>query len=210
MNFSKKKIVGLIKIMICSLFILTPIVSAQKPTLLDTGFSESSLDAELKSQVTNPMNVLQDSLQRRIKVEESESFIAEQQYYRQSLIHRGQSFSWQYTSSIIIFFLVIITVLCGLIYSGMQFYYSVQEIKLKKQLILKREMEKVEHSELPKIQDGNTQLEVTLSSIKISSSLIGVIILTISIAFFFLYLAYVYPIERLKIDAEKHPVERVK
>jgi hypothetical protein len=42
-----------------------------------------------------------------------------------------------------------------------------------------------------------TELEISKSGVKVSSPILGVIILVISLAFFYLYLVYVYPIEEI-------------
>jgi hypothetical protein len=43
----------------------------------------------------------------------------------------------------------------------------------------------------------DTELSVSLSEFKVRSPVLGVIILTISLAFFYLYLVHVYPIQNV-------------
>jgi hypothetical protein len=44
---------------------------------------------------------------------------------------------------------------------------------------------------------GSTNFEISKDGIKINSAVIGLIILAMSIAFFFLYLEFVYPIHQI-------------
>ena len=43
--------------------------------------------------------------------------------------------------------------------------------------------------------EDRTEFSASLKGIKVSSPILGVVILIISLAFFYLYLVYVYPIE---------------
>lgn len=90
--------------------------------------------------------------------------------------HRRHVFEWQLFSSKIIFYVVVFLVTIGLFFSGVQFYAA-----YKKNFI----DEKV------------TELSASASGIKVSSSVLGVIILIISLLFFYLYLVYVYPISEI-------------
>jgi hypothetical protein len=45
--------------------------------------------------------------------------------------------------------------------------------------------------------DVATEIDLSTSSVKVSSPVLGVIILVISLAFFCLYLVYVYPISEV-------------
>ncbi len=88
------------------------------------------------------------------------------------LEHRERVFYWQYMSSIIIFFVVIGIVLIGLYFSWMQFHAKGGEV-------------------------GETTMEASKEGFKVSSPVLGVIILVLSLAFFYLYLVHVYPISEL-------------
>jgi hypothetical protein len=98
---------------------------------------------------------------------------AEIDYATFVLTFTRQSYEWQLLSSRIIFYVVISLVLAGVYFSGVQFYKG-----------LNREVSEV------------TKLEASAKGIAVSSSVLGVIILVISFMFFYLYLAYVYPIHR--------------
>lgn len=104
--------------------------------------------------------------------------------------HRRNVFDWQYTSSIIIFWIVIIIVFVGLIFSGMQFYISI-----------KRGSDEKEAKSGVGDSENVTEFEASIKGIKVSSSVLGIIILVISLVFFYLYLVHVYPIKEV-INAE--------
>ncbi|MFZ5965084.1 hypothetical protein ACOXXX_19235 [Thalassococcus sp. BH17M4-6] len=85
--------------------------------------------------------------------------------------HRLDIFRWQHVSSQIIFGIVVLIVLAGLYFSWMQFRAAEQGTKL-----------------------GVTSLEASDGGFKVTSPVLGVIILVLSLAFFYLYLIYVYPV----------------
>ncbi len=88
--------------------------------------------------------------------------------------HQRDVFRWQLFSAKIIFASVILLVVAGIYFAAVQFHHG-----LKK----------------GSSATGETEFEASLKGIKVSSPVWGVIILTISLAFFYLYLEHVYPIE---------------
>lgn len=90
------------------------------------------------------------------------------------------NFEWNLKSTKIIFWMVIFLVFSGILFSGVQFYKATLEKKIR--------------SKSPDQNQLNTEIEANLKGIKISTPILGVIILVISLAFFYLYLIYVYPI----------------
>lgn len=90
--------------------------------------------------------------------------------------HRAGVFSWQMTSTKVIFFMVNLLVLAGIFFSWMQFKKGLSE------------------KEAPTTE---TEVELSIKSIKIKSSIIGLIILVLSLVFFYLYLVYIYPIREI-------------
>jgi len=93
-------------------------------------------------------------------------------------------FQWQLLSSKIIFCVVVVVVFMGLYLSYMQFRMSAQRF------------DKVHerHQKLIENPLTTTKLEISRDGIKVDSAVIGLIILVISIVFFFLYLRFVFPI----------------
>lgn len=95
--------------------------------------------------------------------------------------HRKEVFAWQLFSTKLIFWSVLFLVFSGICFSGIQFYKSISR-------------------ELPEgavSQESVTEFEASAKGIKVTSPVLGVIILVISLAFFYLYLVYVYPISEI-------------
>lgn len=95
--------------------------------------------------------------------------------------HRLKLFEWQYLSSKIIFFSVLFVVLAGIYFAAVQFHIG-----------LKRSRE--EETGEP---DESSEIEFSLKGFKVRSQVLGVLILVISLAFFYLYLIHVYPIKNV-------------
>ena len=105
-------------------------------------------------------------------------------YTKFAYAYRMKLFEWQLSSSKIIFSVVVVIVLIGLYLSYLQF-------KLSEKQLLKPTDPK--DTSTAKSQSA-TDLEINKDGIKIQSAVIGLIILVISIIFFFLYLKFVFPI----------------
>ena len=100
-------------------------------------------------------------------------------YLAEGLDYRMKVFHWQARSTVIIFYTVLLLVFAGILFSGIQFYKS---LRMPKESGLQADQ-------------PLTEFEASTSGIKVSSPVLGVIILVISLAFFYLYLVYVYPIQ---------------
>ena len=102
-------------------------------------------------------------------------------YRSTGMQHRQAVFKWQLFSAKLIFAIALVLVASGVIFAAIQFRIGIQEQK--------------------NVAGGadrlSTEMELSTSGIKINSPVLGVIILTISLAFFYLYLVYVYPIENI-------------
>ena len=85
-------------------------------------------------------------------------------------IHRHKGFEWNHTSTIIIFWVVVVIVVAGVTLSILEFR---KDLKNPAPTVLKFSLKE---------------------GIEVSSSVIGVILLTFSLVFFYLYLKEVYPI----------------
>lgn len=108
--------------------------------------------------------------------------VALEQYATWAIGHRTRVFEWQHLSSRIIFFAVLFLVLTGVGFSGVQFYRSM------------REPLRVSGGKEQEGGSSTSHIELSTGGLKISSPVLGVIILGLSLAFFYLYLVYVYPI----------------
>jgi hypothetical protein len=85
-------------------------------------------------------------------------------------------FAWQSLSTKIIFVVVLLLVLAGIYFAAIQFHAGLRR------------------DQANPAQPDETELSLSLSEVKVRSPVLGVIILTISLAFFYLYLVHVYPI----------------
>ncbi len=104
-------------------------------------------------------------------------------YFTAGMDHRMRVFSWQHFSSRVIFVFVLLLVSAGLAFSYMQFRIYLCTVTRAK---------------VPVDSEGErkmaTDLEITTGGVKVSSNVLGVIILALSLAFFYLYLVHVFPI----------------
>jgi len=85
------------------------------------------------------------------------------------LNHRENVLRWQHLSTKIILFVVLVLVGMGLYFAWVQFHSGSRD-------------------------ESVNELNISMDGIKVSSPVLGVIILTLSLAFFYLYLVHVYPI----------------
>ena len=90
-------------------------------------------------------------------------------YQVEVLKHSRKVYAWQHISSIIIFYVVVFLVLVGVVFSWLQFRAAA-------------------------FKGESEELDANLKGVKITSSTLGVVILVLSMCFFFLYLRYVYPV----------------
>jgi hypothetical protein len=118
-------------------------------------------------------------------------------YYKFGLAHRKRAFEWNLVSSKITFWAVILLVFTGILFAGIQFYKAVKDKPrdIEKAPGDKTNGGKEEITPSKTYNTLNTELEASVKGIKVSSPVLGVIILVISLLFFYLYLAYVYPIQ---------------
>jgi hypothetical protein len=105
-------------------------------------------------------------------------------------------FNWQLFSSRILFFAVIALVLAGISFSGIQFRVALKAMEVAAQVQARagRHTETTEPTD-PGEMNVATKIEASLHGLKITSPVLGVVILAMSLLFFYLYLAYVYPIK---------------
>ena len=109
-----------------------------------------------------------------------ESYKSSFNYYKTGHAHRVKVFAWQHLSARIIFFVVLILVATGIYFAWVQFKLDIRPDK----------------NTTTGGAKGHT-VELSASGIKVSSPVLGVIILVLSLAFFYLYLVFVYPITEI-------------
>lgn len=116
-------------------------------------------------------------------------------YKIRGLRHRGEVYDWQLTSGKITFAVVLFLVMAGIYFSWLQFRSS----------LLPRPPAKAVSTVASAAPDAGepaqsavvmavTEISAGREGIKVSSPVLGVIILVISLLFFYLYLVYIYPI----------------
>lgn len=154
----------------------------RNPQQLVNDFQKFELDRDSNdSQGLIPSNAyLTDPRLDSIKLEAWNSYY---RYMTYGYNHRAGVFSWQLLSSKLIFCIVLFLVFAGMYFAWLQF----------KNAMMKR---KNDSPESP-IENLATELTASLKEVKISSPVLGIIILIISLLFFYLYLVYVYPIEEI-------------
>ena len=99
-------------------------------------------------------------------------------YRTSGMKHRSRVFEWQLFSAKLIFGIVTFLVLAGIVFAWIQFKSGLDA----------KDSEGV-------AGEAITEFEASSGGIKVSSPVLSVIILVISLAFFYLYLVHVYPTE---------------
>ena len=115
-----------------------------------------------------------------------------QDVYLYTFNQNRKVFNWQYISSIIIFFIVVLIVLIGLYMAYLQF-------RLSEKMFISQAADKIKDNSNA-LEMMKADLEIGKGGLKINTAVIGLIILSLSLAFLFLYLKYVYPISIVKIN----------
>jgi hypothetical protein len=117
-------------------------------------------------------------------------FAAMQRFYEyraNGYAYRSRVFEWQLLSSRVIFVIVLILVLAGIYFAAVQFHVAM--------MTARRNL--VSPPAAPSADPLATHLELSAKGVVVNSSVLGVIILGLSLAFFYLYLVYVYPIQNV-------------
>jgi hypothetical protein len=108
----------------------------------------------------------------------NEAILAQYEHNKWALKNREAALLYQQWAGKIIFIVVLLLVFVGVAFSGIQFFISLNRVK------------KARGSESSDL----TTIEASWQGFKMSSSILGVIILGISLLFFYLYLAIVFEI----------------
>ncbi len=111
---------------------------------------------------------------------------AQYDYKAFSFLHAKRTFEFQYTSGRIIFWVVLLIVFAGLAFSAVQFYVGLHH-PLESRA-------KTDGKDAASSEECVSEFEASLQGIKLKSSVLGLLILAMSMVFFYLYLKYVYPI----------------
>lgn len=112
------------------------------------------------------------------------------EYRANGYSYRSRLFEWQLLSSRVIFVIVLLLVLAGIYFAAVQFHVAM--IAARRNLLIPA------GADAPAGPNPlATQFEISDKGVVINSSVLGVIILGLSLAFFYLYLVYVYPIQNV-------------
>ncbi len=150
------------------------------------GATEFKKDAAIApaSQSSAVPSSVPDLVDLQTKTKYEESLRASYEYQTYSYYHAKRTFDWQDWSGRIIFWMVMSLVTAGLVSSCIHFYVG-----------LKRPTGSSDKA--PESKNDATEFEATLQGIKLKSSVLGLLILTMSMVFFYMYLRFVYPITNI-------------
>lgn len=147
---------------------------------LKAALEEQASEENNQKKMVAPVLVPREYLDEEGKAMLQASLRAYYEYRIQGFTHRQRVFSWQLLSSKIIFVVVIFLVLTGIYFSWLQFRADM--------------LDRQQHEDQ---EQAVSTIEASSEGIKVSSPVLGVIILVLSLLFFYLYLQYVYPIEEI-------------
>jgi hypothetical protein len=121
-------------------------------------------------------------------------------YHTAGYLHRGRVFEWQLLSSKVIFVIVTLLVSSGIYFAALHFHEgrrrgAAQHLTAASKAVAA--LAETGNTQVPASNSEITKLSATAKGIEVSSPVLGVVILVISLAFFYLYLVYVYPITEL-------------
>ena len=164
-----------------------------KPTLVA---ADKSIKASAPPHEIKPEPLPEGEEDPTLRARYRESMIGYYDYYIAGYRHRQRTFEWQFLSSIIIFLLVNMLVSAGVYFAALQFR---EGMRVRAAALARLEAGIEPNPLLPAIppDDTVTSFSASATGISVSSPVLGVIILVISLAFFYLYLIYVYPISEL-------------
>lgn len=164
---------------------------------------KQALEAENAESQTGPAPILlpREQLDPDTLRSMQQSLKAYYDYRTHGFEHRKAVFAWQLLSAKIIFAIVVLLVAIGIYFSWIQFTAGMKKESASpvasKVSTPETTTESTEDAAAPPQAPAVTTLEASPSGIKVSSPVLGVILLVISLAFFYLYLVYVYPIEEI-------------
>ena len=165
-----------------------PAVAGEAETPMDKALAKMSHETAAEVNPAVPMAasdvVLSDPPTRQKYLAAMQRFY---EYRANGYAYRSRVFEWQLLSSRVIFVIVLLLVLAGIYFAAVQFHVAM--IAARRKLLA------------PPDATGSdplaTHLELSAKGIVVNSSVLGVIILGLSLAFFYLYLVYVYPIQNV-------------
>jgi hypothetical protein len=185
-------------ILIASFLMMAPPASSGQQNFPELRRSDvTSLDrSNLASRATAILRQLPDPKTNYSRLESvlSES---EQEHENWKMDFEKRIYEWQFTTSKVVFWVVIVMVLAGLWFSWMHFQASLHPRRKPRQKpLLPTDAAPSTAATVPPLTAPNPELtQFEAYGLKISTPVFGVVILAVSFAFFYLYLQSVYPIK---------------
>ena len=181
-------------ILLCLLCV--PAFADEQPNIADAlDSADAALDKDAQQHTAAPAGPSEVALS---DAPTKETYLAATRaYYEYRLSgyhHRARLFEWQLWSSRVIFFIVVLLVFAGIYFAAVQFHVALHAARNPPST-----SEPTSKSEETPVRDDAmslaTKLEISTKGVVVNSSILGVVILVLSLAFFYLYLVYVYPIK---------------
>jgi hypothetical protein len=119
--------------------------------------------------------------------------------------HDEQIFAWQRWASEVLLWVVVAVVACGLAFSGYQLIVVMEMARHR----IRRQQATAQTN--PEVKDGDgtpstaSQIAISAGRLEVTSSVVGVTVLVISIAFLYLFVREVYTITPLSAPATAKP-----
>lgn len=160
-----------------------------------TGCAEKSEHVDRKTfdpQAASPAGARAASpadMEPETRAKEQAAIRAKYDYQAFSFAHAQRTFDFQYRSGRVIFWVVLLIVFAGLAFSAVQFYVGLHHPLDSRA--------KADSKDAATTEECVSEFEASLQGIKLKSSVLGLIILAMSMVFFYLYLKYVYPITNI-------------
>jgi hypothetical protein len=163
--------------------------------------AKAAAPADVNQAILDEANANAGEIEAQQELANAKRATAEADYEAWSLKHAEDAYEWQHISTIIIFVVVILLMVVGVIFSWIQFrqgmhHHPGQAIASTVSTIAQPASSGDTAQASSEIIEKSSVTEFSASpqGIKVASSTLGVIILVISMCFFYMYLAYVYPI----------------
>ncbi len=161
-------------------------LSAHDKALIEEVLKSKS--RESKNNDSKPVAVGQPAPNDKLLVLDEEYLQAYHDWKLYKIEIARNTFTFHYWSSLIIFAVVLGIVFMGLYLTWVQVTMRIDAEKLREaEGKAKKDGEKEQHKE-------QHQVEISAEGLKLKSSVVGLSILSVSLAFFYLYLVYVYPV----------------
>ncbi|MCG8698265.1 MAG: hypothetical protein MI922_09445, partial [Bacteroidales bacterium] len=160
-------------------------------SLCTFGQNTDSVNSQDSTGLANYINIDNNELLPGINMIASDTLLTKvgNEYNVFAFKHRIKVYKWQLVSAKIIFVISIIIVLVGLYMSYLHFRIST------KVSLSSDDSSQVNNKSNNNTSESPTSFQFGKDGIKIQSTVIGLIILVISIVYFLMYLKYIYPIK---------------